>query len=55
VGVHPSLGAALSAARAAAAANEIVCVTGSLALVGEARDALGLPMAERLFITEGPR
>jgi len=53
VRVHPSLGAALSAARATAAANEIVCVTGSLALVGEARDALGLPIAEDLFATDG--
>jgi dihydrofolate synthase/folylpolyglutamate synthase len=55
VRVHPSLGAALSTARAAAAANEIVCVTGSLALVGEARDALGLPITERLFTTDGSR
>jgi dihydrofolate synthase/folylpolyglutamate synthase len=51
VRVHADLGAALSAARAATSANEIVCVTGSLALVGEARDALGLPVAERLFAT----
>ena len=49
---HEDLRAALSAARAAASVNEIVCVTGSLALVGEARDALGLPVAERLFATE---
>ena len=27
----------------------VVCVTGSLALVGQARDALGLPVPERLW------
>jgi hypothetical protein len=27
----------------------IVCVTGSLLLVGQARDALGVPVAERLW------
>ncbi len=32
-----------------AGATEIVCVTGSLALVGRARDVLGLPVAERLW------
>jgi dihydrofolate synthase / folylpolyglutamate synthase len=52
---HADLRAALSAARTAAAANEIVCVTGSLALVGEAREALGLPVPERLFATDGGR
>jgi dihydrofolate synthase/folylpolyglutamate synthase len=51
VRVHRDLRAALSAARAAASASEIVCVTGSLALVGEARDALGIPVVERLFTT----
>lgn len=40
---------ALRAARASARRGEIVCVTGSLALVGRARDALGLPIAERLW------
>ena len=40
---------ALAAARAAAEPNEIVCVTGSLALVGAARDALGLQVSERLW------
>jgi folylpolyglutamate synthase/dihydropteroate synthase len=52
VRVHANLEAALSAARGAASANEIVCVTGSLTLVGEARDVLRLPVAERLFATE---
>ncbi|HUG56544.1 MAG TPA: hypothetical protein VMJ92_05640, partial [Candidatus Limnocylindrales bacterium] len=47
--VHPSVGAAIEAARGAAAGGGIVCVTGSLALVGEARDALGLPVPERLW------
>jgi dihydrofolate synthase/folylpolyglutamate synthase len=52
VRVHDDLRAALSAARGAASPNEIVCVTGSLTLVGEARDVLGLAVAERLFMTE---
>ena len=52
VRVHSDLGAALSAARAAATDSEVICVTGSLALVGEARDVLGLPVAERLFRTD---
>lgn len=41
--------AALRAAREGAGRTEVVCVTGSLALVGAARDALGLPVAERLW------
>jgi dihydrofolate synthase/folylpolyglutamate synthase len=40
---------ALKAARASARRGEVVCVTGSLALVGLARDVLGLPVAERLW------
>ena len=40
---------ALGAARAEARPRDIVCVTGSLALVGEARDLLGLPVPERLW------
>jgi dihydrofolate synthase/folylpolyglutamate synthase len=40
---------AIAAARSSAARGEIVCVTGSLALVGRARDVLGLPIAERLW------
>ena len=40
------LGTALDGARSGQAP---ICVTGSLALVGAARDALGLPVAERLW------
>ena len=40
---------AIAAARSSAARGEIVCVTGSLALVGRARDVLGLPISERLW------
>ncbi len=40
---------ALGTARAEARPRDIVCVTGSLALVGEARDLLGLPVPERLW------
>ena len=49
VRVFDDLGSALDAARADAQPTETVCVTGSLALVGEARDLLGLPVAERLW------
>jgi dihydrofolate synthase/folylpolyglutamate synthase len=45
----PDLTAALRIARASAGRNGLVCVTGSLALVGDARTALGLPPAERLW------
>jgi dihydrofolate synthase / folylpolyglutamate synthase len=45
------LGSALSAARADAAPDEMLCVTGSLALVGQARELLGLPVSERLWDT----
>ena len=41
--------AAIRTARDDAGRNEVVCVTGSLALVGAARDILGLPVAERLW------
>jgi dihydrofolate synthase/folylpolyglutamate synthase len=43
------LGSALDAARADARPGETLCVTGSLALVGEARQLLGLPTPERLW------
>lgn len=49
VHVHSDATTALTAARAEARRNEVICVTGSLALVGAARDALGLPFAERLW------
>jgi dihydrofolate synthase / folylpolyglutamate synthase len=44
---QPSLAHALQ--QAADSPEEIVCVTGSLALVGEARAALGLPPPENLW------
>ncbi len=40
---------AIASARASAHPGEVVCVTGSLALVGRARDVLGLPVSERLW------
>jgi dihydrofolate synthase/folylpolyglutamate synthase len=43
------LASALRAARADARPGETLCVTGSLALVGEARTLLGLPALERLW------
>lgn len=43
----PDIAAALRLARSLAGATGIVCVTGSLALAGEARTALGLAPAER--------
>ena len=43
------LASALRAARVDARPGETVCVTGSLALVGEARTLLGLPVPERLW------
>ena len=45
----PDVGSALVLARRLAGPAGLVCVTGSLALVGEARTALGLPPAERLW------
>ncbi|MBI2774276.1 MAG: bifunctional folylpolyglutamate synthase/dihydrofolate synthase [Chloroflexi bacterium] len=47
--------AAIVAARRAAGPGDVVCVTGSLALVGAARDALGLPIAERLWSASAGR
>jgi dihydrofolate synthase/folylpolyglutamate synthase len=44
--LEPNLFAALTQAKDAAGT---VCVTGSLMLVGQAREALGLPIAERLW------
>lgn len=49
VGVHDDPAEALAAARAEVRPNEVICVTGSIALVGRARDALGLPVPERLW------
>ncbi len=45
----PHLAEALAAARADASPRDVICVSGSLALVGEARDLLGLAVAERLW------
>ena len=47
--LHHDVASAIATARAGATSHEIVCVTGSFALVGGARDALGLPVAERLW------
>ena len=47
--VEPTVAGAIARARAASRGGSIVAVTGSLAVVGEARDALGLPIAERLW------
>lgn len=49
VGSAPDVERALATAIAGARPNEVVCVTGSLALVGAARDALGLRPPERLW------
>jgi len=50
VHVEPDLACALVGARAAAARNGgVVCVTGSLLLVGQARAAVGLAVVERLW------
>lgn len=46
---HDDPAAAIRAAQADAGPGEVVCVTGSVALVGRARDVLGLPVAERLW------
>ncbi len=46
---HADVRAALEAARTRAKPGDVICVTGSLALVGAARDALGLPAVERLW------
>jgi dihydrofolate synthase/folylpolyglutamate synthase len=48
--VEPDLRSAVQAARAEAAnVGGLVCVTGSLMLVGQARASLGLPAPERLW------
>jgi dihydrofolate synthase/folylpolyglutamate synthase len=46
---HDEPADAIAAARRDAGDRDIVCVTGSLALIGRARDILGLPVAERLW------
>jgi dihydrofolate synthase/folylpolyglutamate synthase len=47
IAVAADVGAALAAARAQAGPRGLVVVTGSLALAGEARSALGLAPTER--------
>lgn len=47
VEASPDVARALGAARADT--RGVVCVTGSLALVGQARDALGIPPPDRLW------
>lgn len=51
--VAMDIAAALAFARADAGRDGLVCVTGSLALAGEARGALGLGPAERLWARGG--
>ena len=46
----PNVARALKAALASTRPNEVICVTGSLALAGEARSALGLRPPERLWL-----
>jgi dihydrofolate synthase/folylpolyglutamate synthase len=45
----PELGHALRTARSEAGPRDVICITGSLALVGKARSLLALPVAERLW------
>jgi dihydrofolate synthase/folylpolyglutamate synthase len=54
VSTFDDLALALRAARADAGPRETVCVTGSLALVGQARGLLGLPALERLWGASDP-
>jgi dihydrofolate synthase / folylpolyglutamate synthase len=49
VAVCRDVATALAAARTAAGPTGVVCVTGSLALVGQARGALGLSLPEALW------
>ena len=49
VRTHDDPADAIHTARAQARPNEVVCVTGSLALVGRARELLGMPIVERLW------
>ena len=47
--VEPDVARAIDRARARSGTDTIVAVSGSLAVVGEARDALGLAIVERLW------
>lgn len=46
---HEDIATAIDAARSDAGDRDVVCVTGSLSLVGRARGTLGLPVEERLW------
>ncbi len=46
---HPRIRDAIAAARRGARARDVVCVTGSMALVGEARAWMGLGIPEELW------
>jgi dihydrofolate synthase/folylpolyglutamate synthase len=47
--VDTSVAGAIARARDLSSDVAVIAVTGSLAVVGEARDALGLPIVERLW------
>ncbi len=49
VRTHDDPAEAMAAARRAAVDRDVVCITGSLALVARAREVLGLPVAERIW------
>jgi len=55
VEVAPDVRTALARARRGAGTTGVVCVTGSLALVGAARTALGLAPPRRLWAVSGAR
>jgi len=47
--IEPTVAGAIDRARGDSTSETVVAVTGSLAVVGDARDALTLPIAERLW------
>jgi dihydrofolate synthase/folylpolyglutamate synthase len=47
--IEPTVAGAIDRARGDSTSETVVAVTGSLAVVGDARDALKLPIAERLW------
>jgi hypothetical protein len=47
--IAPTVDRAIARARELSGGDTVVAVSGSLVVVGEARDALGLPIAERLW------
>jgi dihydrofolate synthase/folylpolyglutamate synthase len=47
--IAPTVDRAIARARQLSGGDAVVAVTGSLVVVGEARDVLGLPVAERLW------